>query len=320
MKRKTEADRETYDVTETECVICGDKLYDTESDCFTVSLLGDDKKEHDICEGCFEEFLPNIGQRMDEVEDVPHALSPEHFAYFERIIAHTNRQPVPKWVEEHGAEYDVPPEIENNPRLTDQSWHNEAWPVFHVSDFCQKMAIQICIAVRSPIKAARNTEHGDKRFVLSAYTDLQEELRPEEDHDDVNEVLRRAFEIADELKREHPEAVNDAQPVKPDFHKGNPRFVWNVGAIAEQFPDMLGINEHYPDRLVLWDRQQNAPALIFGDGYGNAFCLEVTSHVLGSPFTNLETWFNSASVAQALQSEGIPATQPPFTVTERGQQ
>lgn len=84
--------------------------------------------------------------------------------------------------------------------------------------------------------------------------------------------------------------------------KSNPRFVWNVGAIAEQFPDMADVQG-----TVLWDRQERKPVLTLHEDYSNAFCLETTP--CGAPLTLAETWFNSLD-NKTLESENLTPTEP----------
>ncbi len=38
------------------------------------------------------------------------------------------------WVDEFGADYEVPKELISNPRLVDSSWHNDICPSFSVVD------------------------------------------------------------------------------------------------------------------------------------------------------------------------------------------
>jgi hypothetical protein len=83
-----------------------------------------------------------------------------------------------------------------------------------------------------------------------------------------------------------------------------PRFVWNIGAIQELYPDMP---EQTSD-CVLWDRQEKKTVALIGRDYAQAFCLETTSAGAHSmPFTNLERWFNALS-NEDLASEGLTIT------------
>jgi hypothetical protein len=90
--------------------------------------------------------------------------------------------------------------------------------------------------------------------------------------------------------------------------KTNPRFVWAVGAIEEQYPDMCGMSgpQAYPG-TVLWDRQEQKPAVTIAPGYGNLFCLETTRSEASQPFTNLENWLNNMAPGD-LSSEGVSET------------
>jgi hypothetical protein len=95
------------------------------------------------------------------------------------------------------------------------------------------------------------------------------------------------------------------EPKSP--RKPNPRFLWNIGAIAEEYPDMP---KQYGTETVLWDRQERKPVLTLHDGYRNLICLE---HLrLGHPFTDASRWLNTIARGD-LKSEGITDTRKPFT-------
>lgn len=85
----------------------------------------------------------------------------------------------------------------------------------------------------------------------------------------------------------------------------NPRFVLNVGAIRERFPDMAAQTD---GKLVLWDRQERRAVVTVSEHYAQALCLERTEP-LQYPFTALEHWFNSLS-NEEMESEGIKPTNP----------
>jgi hypothetical protein len=89
---------------------------------------------------------------------------------------------------------------------------------------------------------------------------------------------------------------------KTKFHAQNPRFVWNIGAIKESYPDM-------PDQgvgCILWDRQEQKPVVTLHADYANAFCLEITRPGM-FPLTRVEEWFNQLSNS-CLESEDITPT------------
>lgn len=86
------------------------------------------------------------------------------------------------------------------------------------------------------------------------------------------------------------------------YNDRNPRFVWNIGAIAEVFPDMSKV-----EGLVLYDRQEQKVVMELKSEYANAVCLELNRSAKTEPFTNLENWFNIPKNA-AFVSEGIPPT------------
>lgn len=88
----------------------------------------------------------------------------------------------------------------------------------------------------------------------------------------------------------------------------NPRFVWIVGAVHEEFPDV----PEYDGKgaLVLWDRQCRRPAVSVSPEYAQALCLE-TTRTDDQPFTALANWLNNVTPAE-FASEGIEPTRPEF--------
>jgi hypothetical protein len=84
------------------------------------------------------------------------------------------------------------------------------------------------------------------------------------------------------------------------FNNDDPRFVWNIGAIYELYPDM----PEQGDTVDLIDRATGKPVISIANGWGQLFCLEHT--LLGQPLTDLETWLNGLS-DEALKSEGLCA-------------
>jgi hypothetical protein len=90
-----------------------------------------------------------------------------------------------------------------------------------------------------------------------------------------------------------------------EAREDNPRFVWIVGAIREQYPD---VPEAMEGQLVLWDRQEKKPVVTVFEPYANGMCLETTRKSGGcEPFTELESFFNELD-DEALTSEGMTAT------------
>lgn len=87
------------------------------------------------------------------------------------------------------------------------------------------------------------------------------------------------------------------------YTKDNPRFVWNIGAISELFPDMRDVAQG--PQIVLWDRQERKPVVTLEPGYTQLFCLETTTH--GQPLTDLEAWLNQLSNSD-LKSENVTPT------------
>lgn len=94
--------------------------------------------------------------------------------------------------------------------------------------------------------------------------------------------------------------------MKPKRPKSNPRFVWLIGAIAEQYSD-LPQPDTWPPGTTLWDRQERKPVGVIYPDYHQAMCLELTKSAATMPFTNLEDWFNRIG-NRALQSENITPT------------
>jgi hypothetical protein len=85
------------------------------------------------------------------------------------------------------------------------------------------------------------------------------------------------------------------QPFTPE----NPRFVWNIGSLPEEFPDLPGQG----DCVELIDRLTGKPVATLAKEWGQLFCLEHKAH--GTPLTDLETWINSLT-KETLDSENLP--------------
>lgn len=83
------------------------------------------------------------------------------------------------------------------------------------------------------------------------------------------------------------------------FTPENPRFVWNIGSIASEFPDM----PKQGTTVDLVDRATQKPVVSIAAGWGNLFCLEHMEE--GTPFTTMAEWMNSLD-AESLESEGLP--------------
>lgn len=88
------------------------------------------------------------------------------------------------------------------------------------------------------------------------------------------------------------------------FTKKNPRFVWIIGSIREQFPDLPELDG---GPCTLWDRQERKPVMVLQPEYAQSFCLELTTSAEAMPYTNLENWWNTVSNS-ALKSEGMKPT------------
>ena len=82
-----------------------------------------------------------------------------------------------------------------------------------------------------------------------------------------------------------------------------PRFVWLVGAVREEYPD---VPEPMDDgSLVLWDRLHGAAVVTVAPEYAQALCLETTRQPGDAPFTQLASWMNDLT-DEAMNSEGLP--------------
>jgi len=105
-------------------------------------------------------------------------------------------------------------------------------------------------------------------------------------------------------------------------HPGQ-RFVWLIGAIHEEMPDLPDPERReHPNgenNLVLWDRQEKQPVCTMHNPYAQALCLEITTTAAQMPFTSLESWFNGLD-DQALASEGLPTWKAPFRRGKDGAQ
>jgi hypothetical protein len=87
------------------------------------------------------------------------------------------------------------------------------------------------------------------------------------------------------------------------------RFMLLLPCNRELWPDLPPPMESPSGtQLVLWDRQEKAPVWVLFEKYAQAVCLE---HGERSPFSALETWFNSLSNG-ALESEGLPISKEPY--------
>lgn len=86
------------------------------------------------------------------------------------------------------------------------------------------------------------------------------------------------------------------------FTPENPRFVWNLGAIAEEFPDMPPQDDQ--NNLALIDRSNGKPVVTIHNPWAQAMCLETTAPG-GSPFTALAEWLNGLD-RETLESENLP--------------
>lgn len=96
-----------------------------------------------------------------------------------------------------------------------------------------------------------------------------------------------------------PVPAPEPKPYGPD----NPRFVWVIGAIREQFPDIPEYCEG--GNVCLWDRKRRLQVISLDARYAQAMVLETTRTLLGAPFTNLTDWLNSLT-PEELASENLP--------------
>jgi len=81
----------------------------------------------------------------------------------------------------------------------------------------------------------------------------------------------------------------------------SPRFVWNIGSIREEFPDMP---EQYDcGTVVLYDRKHRRAVATVTKLYAQLFCLQTTKE--RAPLDGLANWLNTLPPG-ALKSEGLP--------------
>lgn len=99
------------------------------------------------------------------------------------------------------------------------------------------------------------------------------------------------------------EGVKTPSAKRPFHPETNPRFVWNIGAIAEEYPDMPEQDDE--NNAVLIDRADGTPVLTLHNPWAQAICLETTDTPHGAPFEALAHWFNHLS-PEALESENLP--------------
>lgn len=91
------------------------------------------------------------------------------------------------------------------------------------------------------------------------------------------------------------------KPTLPFHPATNPRFVWNIGSLREEYPDLPEQGE----MIDLIDRLTGRPVVSIHPRYGQAFVLESNKVENGAPFTSMETWFNSLT-PEELESENLP--------------
>jgi len=91
-------------------------------------------------------------------------------------------------------------------------------------------------------------------------------------------------------------------PATP-FTADNPRFVWNVGARPEEFPDL----PEQRGSVDLIDRHTGGVVVSIAERYGQLLCLQREDIGACAPFADLERWLNRLS-SRALESEGLPTT------------
>lgn len=92
----------------------------------------------------------------------------------------------------------------------------------------------------------------------------------------------------------------------PSYGPDNPRFVWVVGAIREQFPDIPEHAGGLSGDVHLWDRQHGRTVALLTAGYAQAMALETTRQPGDAPFTALADWLNGLT-PEELASENLPA-------------
>jgi hypothetical protein len=95
-------------------------------------------------------------------------------------------------------------------------------------------------------------------------------------------------------------------PVAPPAPYGpdNPRFVWVIGAIREQFPDIPEYCE-CGGALRLYDRKHRQTVATVHHTYAQAMVLETITEPGDAPFTALADWLNCLT-PETLASENLP--------------
>lgn len=94
-------------------------------------------------------------------------------------------------------------------------------------------------------------------------------------------------------------------------HEANPRFVLNIGAISEVYPDMPV--QYKSGTTELWDRQEKKPVITIHSEYAQAICLQLNCDPTSQPFETMERWFNLLG-NDALISESIAPSKPVYTL------
>lgn len=92
----------------------------------------------------------------------------------------------------------------------------------------------------------------------------------------------------------------------PAYGPDNPRFVWVVGAIREEFPDIPEHVGQSSSDIHLWDRKHRRSVAILTAAYAQAMVLETTRRHGDAPFTALADWLNDLT-PEELASENLPA-------------
>ena len=92
-------------------------------------------------------------------------------------------------------------------------------------------------------------------------------------------------------------------PSAPTYGPDNPRFVWVIGAIREQFPDIPEYCEG--GSVCIWDRKHRQQVASVSAEYAQAMVLETTREPGDAPFTALADWLNRLT-PETLASENLP--------------
>lgn len=104
------------------------------------------------------------------------------------------------WAAEHGPSYEVPGLINYmvfRKILTDDSWHNDTMPRFHIVD-PKNDERGVTILVDHPVGSMRETGPGGKRFLVQ-FGDLMSDTEYDLETDDLEQAITTALRHAEKI-------------------------------------------------------------------------------------------------------------------------